>query len=49
MWGDEGGARLANEDYIPHCMYTIVYGLKELGQCLPSIERAKEIKQSVDN
>ena len=31
------------------CMYTIVYGLKELGQCLPSIERAKQIKQSVDN
>ena len=49
MWGEEDGAMLANEDNVPHCMYTIVYGLKELGQCLPSIERAKEIKQPVDN
>ena len=42
MWGEEDGAMLANEDYVPHCVYTIVCGLKELGQCLPSIDELKK-------
>ena len=42
MWGEEDGAILANGDNVPHCMYTIVCGLKELGQCLPSIDELRK-------
>ena len=33
---------LANEDKASHCMYPAVFGMKELGQCLPSIDELRK-------
>ena len=33
---------LANEDMASHCMYNTVFGVKELGQCSPSIDELRK-------
>ena len=42
MWGGEGRAMLANEDKASHCIYTMVFAVKELGQCLPLIDELRK-------
>ena len=37
---------LANEDKASHCIYITVFGVKELGQCLPSIDELRKSNNS---
>ena len=37
---------LANEDKASHCIYNTVFGVKELGQCLPSIDELSNSNNS---
>ena len=45
MWGEEGGARLANKDNVPHCMH-VYYSIRVEGNSGNAYLQLNELRKS---